>query len=64
MTALLERPNRGRPIYSLWSKTQGRWHHMDTSHSEAELRLKAESLRRIFVHNLFIIVSGTMMPKD
>lgn len=64
MPAVLEAVNR-RPIYSLWSKTNtdNSWHHLDTGYNEAELRFKAESLRRLFTSQLFIVVSGTMQPK-
>jgi hypothetical protein len=62
MPAILEATANRLPVFSLWSKAQGRWSHLDTSHNEAELRLKAESLRRVFVHTSFIVVPGTMMP--
>jgi hypothetical protein len=62
MPAVLEATANRMPVYSLWSRAGQRWHHMDTSHSEAELRLKAESLRRLFTNRQFLVVSGTMMP--
>lgn len=62
--AVLEATRNRMPVFSLWSKAQGHWHHMDTSYSEAELRLKAESLRRVFTTSLFIVVPGTMRPGE
>ena len=52
------------PAFSLWSRAEGRWHHLDTSPNEAELRLKAESLRRIFINRQFLVLHGTAMPGD
>lgn len=60
--AVLEATANRLPVFSLWSHSGTRWHHMDTSHSEAELRLKAESLRRVFTNRRFLVVPGTMMP--
>ena len=62
MPAILESTSNRQPVYSLWSKVQEHWHHLDTSYNEAELRLKAESLRRLFTSQSFIVVPGTMMP--
>jgi len=62
MPAVLEATANRLPVFSLWSRSDNHWHHMDTSHSEAELRLKAESLRRIFTNRSFLVVPGTMMP--
>lgn len=62
MPALLETQANRQPVYSLWTKAQDHWHHLDTSYNEAELRFKAESLRRLFTSQLFIVVPGTMMP--
>ena len=62
MPALLDRPSQN--VWSLWSHGNGKWHHMDTSNDEAAIRLKAESLRRLFTNRRFRVVSGTSMPKD
>ena len=62
MPATLEATSNRLPIYSLWSRSGARWCQLDTSHSEAELRLKAESLRRLFTTKQFLVVPGTMMP--
>ena len=62
MPALLDRPNQN--VWSLWSWVDGRYHHMDTSTDEAAIRLKAESLRRIFTNRRFRVVGGASMPKD
>jgi hypothetical protein len=61
MPALLDRPNQN--VWSLWSWVDGQWHHMDTSNDEAAIRLKAESLRRIFINRRFRVVGGASMPK-
>jgi len=64
MPATLEATANRRPVYSLWSKTNtdNSWHCLDTSYNEAELRFKAESLRRLFTSQSFIVVAGTMEP--
>jgi hypothetical protein len=59
MSALLE-----RNVWSLWSHGNGKWHHMDTSTDEAAIRLKAESLRRLFTNRRFRVVTGASMPRD
>ena len=51
-----------RPGFSLWSRQDGEWHLLDTSANEAELRFKAESLRRIFSTRQFFVLHGTTMP--
>lgn len=60
MTATLTRDQ----VWSLWSNVDGKWHHMDTSSDEAALRLKAESLRRLFTNRRFRVVTGASMPRD
>jgi hypothetical protein len=62
MPALLDRPNQN--VWSLWSYVNGKYHHMDTSTDEAAIRLKAESLRRIFTNRRFRVVGGASMPRD
>ena len=62
MPALLDRPNQN--VWSLWSWVDGRYCHMDTSTDEAAIRLKAESLRRIFTNRRFRVVKGASMPRD
>jgi hypothetical protein len=62
MPALLDRPNQN--VWSLWSWVDGKYHHMDTSTDEAAIRLKAESLRRIFTNRRFRVVGGASMPTD
>lgn len=62
MPALLDRPNQN--VWSLWSHVNGKYHHMDTSADEAAIRLKAESLRRIFTNRRFRVVGGASMPTD
>lgn len=62
MPALLDRPSHS--VWSLWSHVNGKWHHLDTSKDEAALRLKAESLRRLFTNRRFLVVSGASMPTD
>jgi hypothetical protein len=37
---------------------------MDTSTDEAAIRLKAESLRRLFTNRRFRVVGGASMPLD
>ena len=51
-------------VWSLWSYGNGKWHHMDTSTDEAAIRLKAESLRRLFTNRRFRVVTGASMPRD
>lgn len=51
-----------RPGFSLWSRQGSQWHLLDTSANEAELRLKAESLRKIFSTRQFLVLHGTTMP--
>lgn len=51
-------------VWSLWSNVDGRYHHMATSVDEAALRLKAESLRRLFTNRRFRVVTGASMPRD
>ena len=51
-----------RPGFSLWSRQDSQWHLLDTSANEAELRLKAESLRRLFTTRQFLVLHGTKMP--
>ena len=51
-----------RPSFSLWSRQDGEWHLLDTSANEAELRLKAESLHKIFSTRQFLVLHGTTMP--
>lgn len=62
MAATLEATSNRLPIYSLWSRSDAHWSQLDTSYSEAELRLKAEGLRRLFTTKQFLVVPGTMMP--
>jgi hypothetical protein len=62
MPALLDRPSQN--VWSLWSHGNGKWHHMDTSNDEAAIRLKAESLRRLFTNRRFRVVGGASMPRD
>jgi hypothetical protein len=62
MPALLDRPNQN--VWSLWSWVDGCYHHMDTSTDEAAIRLKAESLRRLFTNRRFRVVGGASMPRD
>ena len=62
MPALLDRPTQN--VWSLWSWVDGRYHHMDTSADEAAIRLKAESLRRLFTNRRFRVVGGASMPRD
>jgi hypothetical protein len=56
--AVLERPG-----FSLWSRQNAEWFLLDTSANEAELRLKAESLRRLFTTRQFLVLHGTTMPE-
>ena len=51
-----------RPGFSLWSRQDAQWHLLDTSANEAELRLKAEGLRRLFTTRQFLVLHGTAMP--
>ena len=51
-----------RPGFSLWSRKDSQWHLLDTSANEAELRLKAEGLRRLFTTRQFLVLHGTTMP--
>lgn len=51
-----------RPGFSLWSRQDAQWHLLDTSANEAELRLKAEGLRKIFTTRQFLVLHGTTMP--
>jgi len=51
-----------RPGFSLWSRQGAEWHLLDTSTNEAELRLKAESLRKLFTTRQFLVLHGTTMP--
>jgi len=51
-----------RPGFSLWSRQDAQWHLLDTSANEAELRLKAEGLRRLFTTRQFLVLHGTTMP--
>ena len=60
MPAVLDRPNNN--VWSLWSNVDGHWHHMATSQDEDALRLKAESLRRLFTNRRFLVVTGASMP--
>jgi hypothetical protein len=69
MPALLDRPSQN--VWSLWSWVDGCYHHMDTSNDEAAIRLKAESLRRLFTNRRFRVVGFyaqgfplASMPKD
>jgi hypothetical protein len=61
MPALLDRPNQN--VWSLWSWVDGGTT-MDTSNDEAAIRLKAESLRRLFTNRRFRVVGGASMPRD
>ena len=51
-------------VWSLWSWVGDSWHHMATSSDEAAIRLKAESLRRLFTNRRFRVVGGASMPRD
>ncbi len=51
-----------RPGFSLWSRQDAQWHLLDTSANEAELRFKAEGLRRLFTTRQFLVLRGTTMP--
>lgn len=51
-----------KPGFSLWSRQDAQWHLLDTSANEAELRLKAEGLRRLFTTRQFLVLHGTTMP--
>jgi hypothetical protein len=50
-------------VWSLWSRVDGKWHHMATDNDESRLRFKAESLRRLFTNRQFIVVPGASMPR-
>ena len=63
MPALLERPDP-KSVFSLWTKTDNGWHHLDTSKDRTALHLKAESLKRLFTNKQFLIVSGASSPTN
>jgi len=61
MPALLERPDPNS-VFSLWTKTDTGWHHLDTSTDQSALRLKVQSLKQLFTNKQFLIVRGASLP--